>query len=1071
MGGCSAIITAVALIILAIWQSGQYNDVAQDEVQQLMNTSLDNIIQGAYNLARTENEAVQQLVDNKLSVARHLLKDAVAVGGSEYKINWTAVNQFTKEHKTVSVPKFFIEGIWLIGNITQGIEPLVVNDLTRLLGENFIIFQCMNEKGDMLCVATSGMTGAGKRAIGTYIPAVNADGTDNPVISTVIRGETYHGPAYIVNGWYIAACEPLKSREGNLMGMICVGADQKAVESRVRQSILQTRVGKTGYVYVLAGRGSERGRYIISYKGQRDGEDIWLSQDSYDHYVIQQIVNKATALGPGEMTTIRYAWQNPGETEPRWKVVRLAYYKPWNWVIGSGVYEDELQIHHTILSEGRSRMVQVMAMAGILIIILEGILGTLITWTITRPVRQITRVAEKITGGDMNQVVKMDSHDEIGILAHTFNLMMSKLKQTMEGLSKNEERYRGIFENALEGLFHTELDNTDINVNPAMANMLGYDSPENLITSITDIRNQLFVNPQKYDVMVNTVLEHGEISKSEVQLYRKDGSKTWISVSARLFYEDSGKPVYVEGFLSDVSARKQAEEALAESRNYLNEIINTVADPMFVKDSQHKWMLVNNAMCTFVGYTREELLGKSDYDFSSREEGDVFWEQDRLVLNSGKESINEETFTNYRRIVHTLATKRALYINRRGEKFIVGIARDITDQKRAEEEREQLEARLNQAEKMEAIGTLAGGIAHDFNNILSVIIGYTELAMDNLSQQDKVICKLKEVLKAGERARDLVKQILTFSRMNGSEYAPFEMRSIVKESLKMLRSVIPSTIEIHQNLAVPGLIMSCPTQINQIMINLCTNAAQAMDETGGIVDVSLEDITQDDVMHSSQGTDLPPGEYVRLTVSDTGKGISPEIMDRIYEPYFTTKEQGRGTGLGLAVVHGIVKSHHGTITCKSSPMEGTTFEVYLPRFMKEWTNGEQTEDRTLTNGKENILLVDDEQALVDMSVEMLNSRGYKVTSRTSGIDALNLFRENPQEFDLVITDMTMPGLTGDRLAQELIAIRSDIPIILCTGYNEHISEEKAKDLGIREFMLKPLNMRTLATTIRKVLDG
>ena len=309
--------------------------------------------------------------------------------------------------------------------------------------------------------------------------------------------------------------------------------------------------------------------------------------------------------------------------------------------------------------------------------------------------------------------------------------------------------------------------------------------------------------------------------------------------------DDNGKPAFIEGFIMDINDRKRAEEALEESRNYLDEIINSVGDPMFVKDRQHRWVLVNNAMCTFMGSFRDELLGKCEYDYLQKDEPDVSRSKDEHTLTTGEENINEESFTDANGVIHTIVTRKTLYTDKKSAKFIVAIIRDITNQKKAEEEKKRLEALLTQAQKMEAIGTLAGGIAHDFNNILSVIIGFTELAMDDIAQNDTVLGELKQVLKASERAKDLVKQILTFSRMTSTEYSPIALRTVVKEALKMLRSVIPSTIEIRQNLSVKGLVMSDPTQINQILMNLSTNAVHAMDETGGILEVSLQEVTID----------------------------------------------------------------------------------------------------------------------------------------------------------------------------------------------------------------------------------
>jgi len=470
-----------------------------------------------------------------------------------------------------------------------------------------------------------------------------------------------------------------------------------------------------------------------------------------------------------------------------------------------------------------------------------------------------------------------------------------------------------------------------------------------------------------------------------------------------------------------------------------------------------------------MGHPRHEILGKSDYDYFPEKEADIFWSKDEIVLTTGMENINEEPLTDAQGIIHTIVTKKTLYTDKKGEKYIVAIIRDITDQKKAEEERKRLEARLAQAQKMEAVGTLAGGIAHDFNNILSAIIGFTELAMLEIPLNNKLNERLKEVLKAGNRAKDLVKQILAFSRMTETEYLPVELRSIIKESLKMLRSVIPSTIEIKQNLSASGQVMSHPTQINQIMMNLCTNAVHAMDEKGGVLEVSLKKVV---INNGSdyQGIDLPPGPYFKLSIRDTGKGIPPEIMEKIFEPYFTTKELGQGTGLGLSVVHGIVKSHNGAIICKSLPDDGSVFDVYLPMINEKQAEKISTELASLRTGNERILFIDDEQMLIDMATDLLTSQGYRVVATRSSTDALDLFRKDPDGFDLVITDMTMPGMTGDRLAKELIVIRHDIPVILCTGYNEHISEERAKEIGIIDFILKPFNLQRLTEAIRMALD-
>lgn len=1069
LAACSMLITAAALVIIAVWQSGQYNQLAQSEVSLLIDADLDHITQGVYNLVRTENEAVQAQVNYNLNVARHVLAGAGQVGLSDETINWTAVNQYTGSADNISLSKLLVGETWLGKNTNLAVETPIVDVVTRLVGETATIFQRMNEQGDMLRVATTVKSSTGQRAIGTYIPAVNPDGMNNPVVAAIAKGETYHGRAYVVNAWYLTAYEPIYGRSGALLGMLYVGVKQAAVEARIRQAILKTKVGRTGYVYVLAGGGNNRGQYIISYKGERDGEDIWGNKDSDGRYVIQEIINTAITLKPEEMSTIRYRWQNPGEAQPRWKIARLTYYAPWDWVIGTSVYEDELHNYHKLLIEGRGKMSRAMVVAGFIITLLVVAAGIFIAWTITSPVRRMTKGVEKIIGGDLAHIVEVNSRDEIGVLAHTFNMMTTKLRHSMEGLQKSEKKYRDIFENALEGLFQADLQGRFLSANPAMARILGYSSAEELIQSVKDIRSQVYVNPWERDIILQRLLSKGKAVGVEVQFRRKNKETIWVAISAQTVKDDTGQVKYIDGFLSDINARKYAEEAFAESKNYLDEIINSVADPIFVKDQQHRWVLVNDAMCIFTGHPRESLLGKSEYDYFPREEADTFWEKDDLVLTSGEENINEETVTNAQGVVHTIVTRKTLYTDKNGQHFIVGIIRDITDQKRTEKEKQLLKVRLTQAQKMEAIGTLAGGIAHDFNNILSVIIGFSELVRQNIPKDSDTYSYIEEVLNASNRAKELVKQILTFSRMTETEYSPTAIGTIIKESLGMLRSIIPSTIKISQNFRCSGLVMSDPTQINQILMNLCTNAVHAMDEIGDTLVIGLDEVILNDP-ETVNDLGIAPGPYMKMTVSDNGKGIPPEIKERIFEPYFTTKKLGRGTGLGLSVIHGIVQSHKGAITCDSLPGKGTAFAIYLPKLAASREDGAANIEIPPMKGNERILYVDDEQVLANMAVKMLSSQGYTVVSKSSSIEALSLFKDTPHEFDLVITDMTMPGMTGDRLAQELLKIRQDIPIILCTGFNEHISEEKAKAIGIRDFILKPLNTQTMTKAIRKIFD-
>jgi nitrogen-specific signal transduction histidine kinase/CheY-like chemotaxis protein len=399
---------------------------------------------------------------------------------------------------------------------------------------------------------------------------------------------------------------------------------------------------------------------------------------------------------------------------------------------------------------------------------------------------------------------------------------------------------------------------------------------------------------------------------------------------------------------------------------------------------------------------------------------------------------------------------------------VLGVSIDITKNKQAEEERRNMEAHLQQAHKMESIGTLAGGIAHDFNNILEIIIGNTELALDDVQEWNTAKRNLKEIRIASLRAKDVVRQLLSFARKTRLEKKPTKIAPIVKESLKLLRSSIPTNIEIRQNIPTDvDTILADPTQINQVLINLCTNAGHAMTD-GGIIEIILKNVEFGETA-TAQYPDLNPGRYVNLTVSDTGHGVSKEEIDRVFDPYFTTKEVGKGTGMGLAVVHGIVKEHNGMITLESKPGKGTTFSIFFPGVEKDAVIESEPAEK-LPTGNEKILFIDDEPSIVNMARQMLERLGYEVDTKMSSIEALGLFRSNPNQFDLIITDMTMPLMTGDKLVIEILNIRPDIPIILCTGFSEKIDEKKAKAIGAADYIEKPLHKHDFAFRVRKVLD-
>ena len=372
---------------------------------------------------------------------------------------------------------------------------------------------------------------------------------------------------------------------------------------------------------------------------------------------------------------------------------------------------------------------------------------------------------------------------------------------------------------------------------------------------------------------------------------------------------------------------------------------------------------------------------------------------------------------------------------------------------------------------MEAIGTLAGGIAHDFNNILTGIIGYTELYKDAVLDRPKVYHSMEEVLRAAERARDLVKHILTFGRKTEHDKKPVLLSPIVKEVVKFMRASLPATIEIIETIDVTSdAIMADPSQIHQVLMNLCTNAGYAMKDSGGILEIGLKRV----LVGTEDFLPLPlisrHGHYLKLTVRDSGAGIPEDDLGRIFEPYFTTKEKGEGTGLGLAVVHGIVKDHGGEISVYSKESKGTIFSVYLPVMEKHMDDEKDTEADVLPGKGETILFIDDEEMIVDVSREMLERLGYKVFTETDPVKAIEMFKEGPDKFDLVITDKTMPHMTGFDVVRAIKNIRADVPVLICSGYQEIGDMEKLTALGISQLITKPIRISSLSKAIRDALD-
>jgi len=432
-----------------------------------------------------------------------------------------------------------------------------------------------------------------------------------------------------------------------------------------------------------------------------------------------------------------------------------------------------------------------------------------------------------------------------------------------------------------------------------------------------------------------------------------------------------------------------------------------------------------------------------------------------LVMRHNRLTNHEVAFARGAARRHLLVNFDA-QVNEAGElEEVRGYLFDITEPKRLEEQ-------LRQSQKMEALGTLAGGIAHDFNNILGVILGYAEIIHNSAEEGSGLERRVTEITRAGKRARDLVNQILNFSRQGPQERHPMTLAPLVKEALKLLRSSVPANVEIISRIETDrDGVLADPTQIHQIMLNLCGNAAHAMGESGGTLTVTLADVREDDPFAPPRDMGRPE-RFVRLSVADTGPGVDPDVVERIFDPFFTTKRQGEGTGMGLAMVHGIVKRHDGHVELDNRPGQGAAFHVFLPRTSDaERPVAEAAADLVFREGR--ILFVDDEKPLVDIGREMLQSCGFEVVTRTSSVEALEAFRHRAADFDLIITDQTMPNMTGMELAREVLRIRPNMPIILCTGFSDAVSYDRLRDIGIGDFIMKPILKHDLIGSISRLL--
>jgi PAS domain S-box-containing protein len=631
-------------------------------------------------------------------------------------------------------------------------------------------------------------------------------------------------------------------------------------------------------------------------------------------------------------------------------------------------------------------------------------------------------------------------------------------------LKKSEARLSRLLRSLPSGIQECDTDGRITCSSPSYDRLMGFAPGESLGRKLTDFfHNEK--EAEEFDALLQLLVNDQPPAEP---YYSKnitnDGREIYVQVDWEYIRDEDGELTGFASIISDVTERKKSEDALRESEERFRQIAENLPEILWLITPDWKdFIYLSPAYERIWQRPAQELLEKKSSWLDSVYSEDL--EMIRGEIEKARNSDDDEVvFSDYRIVcpdnsIRWVSSNAFKLRDENGETFrIIGLTEDITA-------RRTLEEQLLQSQKMEAIGTLAGGIAHDFNNILAAVMGYTELAFERPTGAPEIKSDLAQIMKAANRAKGIVQQIVAFSRKNQNIREPLDLATIVEEVMTLLRASIPANVSIEIDLGQVQPIFADPSQMHQVVLNLATNAYQAI--TGdGTIKIKLETISSDDAAPAGEGKTC-----VQLSISDTGDGVPRELTDRIFEPYFTTKEIGAGSGLGLAVVHGIATSHGGTISFDSTVGEGTTFNVRLPVYEGEIVQGKAVQADKPAKGRERILFVDDEPTLATLGKELLGHYGYDVESFVDSEEALVYFLENMGDIDMVITDQTMPGITGDKLAEKILFVRPDMPILLCTGHGDLINEKGVDLTGIRKVLSKPVHGSQLPREVRKILDS
>jgi PAS domain S-box-containing protein len=810
-----------------------------------------------------------------------------------------------------------------------------------------------------------------------------------------------------------------------------------------REAVASLQFGESGYAYVF----NQDGKILIHPKLNYLNN---LSQEASISEILKPMLFRGSGI-------IEYAWRNPEEPENRRKIAVFESMSEYGWTIVSSAYLDEVMKPVNLLK-------RTIYFSIFIVLIAAGLATFFLSGRLSRPINAILQQLDRNAQSGTHEPMVINFHGELGRLAFEFNSFLKMIASQSELLRTERERYQSLFESSPDAIILLRRI-TLIDCNTATCSLFNSDKNTLIGLTIKDLSPPVQAHDENSGILAEIVAQQS--MQQNLQTFEwvhktADGRVFDAEVRLKPFGNENGEPLLV-AFVRDITERKKVEESLRLTQF----IFDKASIGIYQSDSNGQILNLNEQACKSLGYTKSELCRMSLFDI------DPSLSVERLKeLQKRKSGTSPLFFESVHRSkdgrVYPVKITSNL-MEYKNKQYSISFARDITEEKQKEKQKQRMEAQFYQAQRMEALGTLAGGIAHDFNNILSAIIGYTELSQRACPDNAKVQSYLSHLHEASERAKNLVQQILSFSRQGNSEMHPIDISRVINEALRMIRVSVPTTIEISQNIRPNlGTVYANETQIHQIVMNLCANSCHAMEETGGCLEIDLIPaiIGNKDI---SNYPDLNPGHYLKFVVADTGHGISPDQIQRVFDPYFTTKQAGKGSGLGLSTVHGIVKDHGGSIKVYSELNKGTTFQIFLPLAEVEEHYSLKPKGN-LPRGNESILYVDDEKLLVDIGKRLLESLGYSVETRVSSIDAYEAFRAHPDKYDLIVTDMTMPKLTGENLAIKIKKILPGIPIILCTGYSTRLNTDRLKNIGVKQVLMKPVTLAELATAVRTALD-